>query len=137
MCRGGKQVFCPIVFFGTHSLGTNSSPTLGTVFGQGSSLHVSLVGNGNDHFLIRDHVLVTEIFCIVLNLGTTIIRIAIFHFLKLSFDDLHSLAFISKDSLKFFDQRHDLFVLSNDLVTLHASKALKSHVENCSSLNFT
>ena len=135
--RSGKQVFCPIVLFGAHSFGTNSSPTLGTVFGQGCSLHVSLMGNGNDHFLIRDHVLVTEIFCIVLNLGTTIIRIALFHFLKLSFDDLHSLAFITKNSLKFFDKRHDFFVLSNDLVALHACKALKSHVKNRSSLDFT
>ena len=137
MCRSGKQVLRPIVILGADTFGSDTPSSLGTVFSQGRTLHITLMRNSDYHFLIWNHVFVTEVLRIVLNLCTAIIRVAFLHFQKFSLDDLHSLPFISKNCLKLFDKGHDLFVFGNDFITLHASKALKSHIKDGSGLNFT
>src|SRR5690606_14528183 len=51
-----KEMLGEVIFFSSYTAGTNTTPALGSVLGKRSALDVSLIGNGDHHFLIRDHI---------------------------------------------------------------------------------
>ena len=136
MRRSSEKVLCPIFTFSCGTSRSYSTSTLRSIFCQCSPFDIPFMRNCNHNFFIRDHILITEILSIMLYISSSIISISLLHLSKFIFDDLHSFIFVSKNFLQFFNQGHDLIIFFLNLLTLHACKTLKPHVQDCSCLNF-
>jgi len=61
VCGSDEKGFDEIIVFGFHAQNALAAASLGAVGGDGTSFDVAAMGHGDDHVLVRDHVLDVDV----------------------------------------------------------------------------
>ena len=130
MVRSGKQMFDILVIFGGGPFHSGAPAFLTPVSADRCAFNVPVVGDGNNHVLIGDHILNVEILGRIDNLRASPVAVAAFQLIQFGFDDLHLYITVHQYPAIFNYLLDDTFVFVIDLVALKSGKFLQTHVEN-------
>jgi hypothetical protein len=94
------------------------------------ALDVTLVGDGNHHLFVHDHVLDADVVGSVGYLGTTLVTIFQRQLFELGGNNLQHLGLVREYFLQPAYQRTNFLVLFENLAALESGQALQAHVED-------
>ena len=119
-----------ILVAGDGPLGPHSTAGLLLVFVEAGSLDVAGVADGDDHLLVRNHVLDAQFGTGEFDAGAALVAELLLHFQELVLDDAHAEGLVLQDGLESADQLHQLIVLGAQFVALESGQLLEAHVED-------
>ena len=132
---GHIDVLYEVLITGCTALHSDSSPVLGFVLSEGSSLYVSEMRDGYDHIFVCVEVLRVEFLCRKRNLSPSVISIFFLHLKGLVLDDAKLLALACKHLLAIIDELHEIVIFVLKLFSFESCQLTESHFHDCSSLS--
>ncbi len=114
--RRREKVRGKVRILGLHTPRSYPTPRLGSVLLQRRSFNIAFAGNGDEHFLVGDHVLVAEFLGGVLDRSAAVVAVALAYFGEFGFNDFKFTKLISQNVPQIGNQRHDLLIFLNNLV---------------------
>ena len=130
MVGAGKDVLHEVFAAHGTALGSHAATALRAVLGEGGTLNITLVADGDDHLLVGDGVLDAEVGGIVFDGRAAIVAILLAQFLQFLFDDLHQHIVVAEYFLAALNEAHFLIVLVLQLLVLQAGKLGQTHVDD-------
>ncbi len=128
--RGHEEVLDDVLFLRLHADAALAAAALRAIEGQRRALDVSAAGHGDDHVLVRDHVLDRDLVRLGDDLRPALVAVALFDLPQLVGNDVQHQPLRAEDFLQPGDQLEKPLVLFDDLLALQAGQALQAHVED-------
>ena len=136
MVGAHEDVFHKVLAAHGAAFGAHASACLGAVFVEEGAFHVSHVGDGDDHFIVGDGVLYTEVRSLVLDGCAAVVAVFVADFLQFAFDDAHQDIAVTEYLLATGDEAQFLFVFVLQFLAFHAGELAQTHLDDGLGLQF-
>ena len=127
MGRRDEEVTDEVLFAGPHPDPPLAAAPLGAIGGDRGPLHVTGVGHGDRHVLVRDQIFNPELAFLLEDHGAPLVAVALADRVQLGPHHLHQQLVARQDRAQPLDQLEDLGQLVDDLLPLEPGQPLQLH----------
>ena len=122
-----KQGLDEVFVFGGRRLFTASAATLRLIVGGRLGFDITAVGQGNDHFALRNQVFIGNVAAERIDFAAAFVAIVGFDFFQFVADDLGNAFGLGEDVHKVDDFTHQVFVAFDNFFLIEAGQVSQTH----------
>ena len=127
MCVRNEQGFDKVFVFGGRRLFAAPAATLSLIVGGRLGFDIAAVGQGNDHFTLRNQVFIGNVAAERVDFAAAFVAIVGFDFFQFVTDDLGNAFGLGEDVHKVDDFTHQVFVAFDNFFLIEASQVSQAH----------